>query len=164
MPIKMCYELSMGSVVSCLTDNRRIEGHVALLRLAIRRVGFHHRKADNMPFNFSGPGGELVIAPEGFMGNQGLSPSRFKSTEYLVTQVIRRRKTESDPCRDTFKSMDNPLIPVPIEKPRRLRPDVERFFADFIRRQDSMARMFWEYICRNDERMDRFEEALMRRP
>lgn len=101
-----------------------------------------------MPLNFAGPGGELVT-PEGFMGAQ-------VDRSYLLYAV-------ESPCRDTLKSMDNPLLPSP-EKPRRLRPDVERFFVDFIRRQDSMARMFWEYICRNDARMDQFEEALRRRP
>jgi DNA-binding protein H-NS len=138
----------MGSVVSCLKDTRRIEEHVVLLRLASRRFGLHHRKADSMLFNFSGPGGELVIAPEGFMAER-LS-SRHN---YLLYEVNQNGK-------GYVLNMDNPLLPVAIEKPRRLSHpgEVDRFFAEINKKLNSIATIYWESIVHNNFRQDQLEE------
>jgi len=136
-------------MVNCLKDSLRIEGHSVLLRLETGRVGLHHRKADGMPLNFAGPGGELVVAPEGFMGGQS-SALVDKSLYYTKLSPM-----GNPSARGTLADMSNPLVPVRVRTPQRLsRSEVDRFSADMIRVIDTFACFLWEYINRNDSRLD----------
>ena len=139
----------MGSVVSCLRDIHRIEGHSVLLRFVNGRIGLHHRKADGMPLNFAGPGGELVVAPEGFMGGRILVDNSLYYTKLSPMG--------NPSARGTLADMSNPLVPVRVRTPQRLsRSEVDRFSADMVKVIDVFACFVWEYINRNDERLDNY--------
>lgn len=57
----------------------------------------------------------------------------------------------------------NTLLPVPMKKPRRFnRPELMRFFAEFVQRQNNIAIMFWEYINFNDKRLDEIQDQIKR--
>lgn len=94
-----------------------------------------------------------MLAPEGFMGAPHLS-----RPNYLLYEV------EKGSACSTFKGMNNPLLPISLRKPQRYnRPELERFSIEIKKSINGMALMFWEYILRNDARVDQLEEELRRK-